>query len=141
MVSKEGDIYSYGIVLIEMMTAKSPIDTMFEGDLDLHKYAKSAALSDHIDPTLLDDGVSASNKIDRKLGCIKSVIEIGVKCSVESPQDRMRIEDVIEELQITRDVLNELDVIGIMQTKVQTIEVIFEYDFCLNADMLNCFTY
>uniref|UniRef100_A0A803MCJ8 Protein kinase domain-containing protein n=1 Tax=Chenopodium quinoa TaxID=63459 RepID=A0A803MCJ8_CHEQI len=66
MVSEEGDIYSYGIVLLEMMTAKTPTDRMFGGDLDLHKYAKSALLTDQlskiIDPRLLDDSIGARNR-------------------------------------------------------------------------------
>uniref|UniRef100_A0A803MCK1 non-specific serine/threonine protein kinase n=1 Tax=Chenopodium quinoa TaxID=63459 RepID=A0A803MCK1_CHEQI len=116
-VSKEGDVYSYGIVLIEMMTTKTPTDRMFEEGLDMHNFAKSA-LSEHliniIDPRLLIDGTSASNKNEdqklvgnesTKMKCLKSLIEIGVKCSVETPQDRMRIKDAIRELQLTRDML------------------------------------
>ncbi|KMS99691.1 hypothetical protein BVRB_1g021560 [Beta vulgaris subsp. vulgaris] len=117
IVSKEGDIYSYGIVLIEMMTSKNPTDMMFEGGLAIHNYAKSATFSnqliDIIDPRLLEDGAGTSEvneekilaEIDRKMKCIRCVIEIGVKCSVESPQDRMQIEDAVRELQVTRDIL------------------------------------
>ncbi|XP_021758682.1 putative receptor-like protein kinase At3g47110 [Chenopodium quinoa] len=118
MVSKEGDIYSYGIVLIEMMTAKAPTSTMFGGGLDLHNYAKSALseqLINMIDPRLLDDGACASNENkdqklvgnydSSKMMCLKLLIESGVKCSVETPQDRMRIKDAIRELQMTRDML------------------------------------
>lgn len=117
MVTKEGDIYSYGIVLIEMITAKNPINTAFQEGLDLHSYAKSALLSDQlitiIDPKLLDDCVGSSNggedevlaENKRIIKCTRSLIEIGVRCSVESPEDRMRMEDAIRELQATRDVL------------------------------------
>ncbi|CAO2833174.1 unnamed protein product [Amaranthus hypochondriacus] len=110
--SKEGDIYSFGIVLIELMTAKSPINPMFEGDLDLHKYAQSGLLSDElmniIDPRLLNNCGSPRND-NMIIECVRSVMEMGVKCSAESPQNRMRIEDAISELKKTMDIwLKEL---------------------------------
>ncbi|XP_021744369.1 putative receptor-like protein kinase At3g47110 [Chenopodium quinoa] len=126
MVSKEGDMYSCGIVLIEMMSTIYPTNRMFEGDLDLHKYAKSALadqLTEIIDPKLFDDNVVASSgsqyvalaRYDCYVKCVWSVIDIGVKCSVGSPQDRMRIEDAIRELKITQEMfLKELSVVEAM---------------------------
>ena len=49
VVSIKGDVYSYGIILLEMIIGKRPIDSMFsEGysmfseGLNLHKYASMA---------------------------------------------------------------------------------------------------
>ncbi|XP_021720192.1 probable LRR receptor-like serine/threonine-protein kinase At3g47570 [Chenopodium quinoa] len=121
IVSEEGDIYSYGIVLLEMMTAKTPTDRMFGGDLDLHKYAKSALLTDQlskiIDPRLLDarngnqDETLAST--DCYIKCIKSVVKVGLKCSVQSSLYRITIKDAINELLGTKDkLLKELRIIN-----------------------------
>eukprot|EP01018_Ginkgo_biloba_P027963 Gb_07415 [translate_table: standard] len=41
-VSAKGDVYSYGVLLLEMFTRKRPINEMFEGDLNLHKWVRSA---------------------------------------------------------------------------------------------------
>ncbi|GAY57262.1 hypothetical protein CUMW_178090 [Citrus unshiu] len=57
-VSTNGDVYSYGILLLEMVTTKKPTDVMFEGDLNLHRFTRMA-LPDHVmdivDPILLND--------------------------------------------------------------------------------------
>ncbi|PWA75808.1 hypothetical protein CTI12_AA224780 [Artemisia annua] len=69
-VSRIGDMYSFGILLLEMITSKKPTDTMFGEGLSLHIYAK-AAMGDGghgiVDPALLnDDGKLApsTNKED-----------------------------------------------------------------------------
>ncbi|XP_021720088.1 putative receptor-like protein kinase At3g47110 [Chenopodium quinoa] len=124
-VSKEGDIYSYGIVLIEMMVAKPPTAGMFKEGLDLHKYVKKALfknqLSKVIDPRLLDDCNGARNGVQDensaanvcKMKCIKSLIKVGLKCSVDSPQNRIKIKDAINDLQDTKDTfLKELCIIN-----------------------------
>ncbi|XP_050281606.1 putative receptor-like protein kinase At3g47110 [Quercus robur] len=51
-----GDVYSYGILLLEMFTGKQPTDDMFKDGLNLHDFVKTALLDqviDSLDPNLL----------------------------------------------------------------------------------------
>jgi serine/threonine protein kinase len=41
-VSVLGDIYSYGILLLEMFTGKRPTDDMFKDGLNIHKFIAMA---------------------------------------------------------------------------------------------------
>ncbi|KAM7462591.1 hypothetical protein LguiA_030712 [Lonicera macranthoides] len=123
-VSTNGDIYSYGILLLEMMTGISPIDPMFSEGLNLHNYAKAALpnnVRQIVEPRLLcndEEGVeqvAATNMQingrersinDNRMGdCVVSVVKIGVACSMESPQDRMDLNDVIHQLQLIKSTL------------------------------------
>ncbi|XP_050241844.1 probable LRR receptor-like serine/threonine-protein kinase At3g47570 [Quercus robur] len=60
-ISTSGDIFSYGILLLEMFTGKKPIDEMFIDGLSIHKFT-SMALPEHVmdivDPSMFfeEDG-------------------------------------------------------------------------------------
>lgn len=112
-VSILGDVYSYGILLLEMFTGKRPTGTEFREALSLHNYVKMA-LPDNVidiaDQHLLsenNDGeeINSDGKRtrDTRIACITSILQIGVSCSKESPADRMHIGDALKELQRTKD--------------------------------------
>jgi serine/threonine protein kinase len=103
-VSTYGDVYSYGTLLLEMITGKRPTDSMFEDGIGLHNYVKMA-LPDRVlqvaDPTLLrevDQGASS----DQILQCLTSISEVGVFCSERFPRERMDISNVVAELNRTK---------------------------------------
>lgn len=41
-LSTEGDVYSLGIIILEILTGKRPTDEMFTEGLNLHKYVENA---------------------------------------------------------------------------------------------------
>ena len=45
-VSIYGDVYSYGILLLEMLTGKRPTNSIYQDSLNLHDFVK-AALPEH----------------------------------------------------------------------------------------------
>lgn len=120
-MSPYGDVYSYGILLLEMFTGKRPTDSMFRDGLDLHKFAEMGLpeqMADILDPIVLSSGVENEEeiittenggmvqlKVDQMQECLISIVRIGVACSVESPRERMDIGDVVKELQLIKDIL------------------------------------
>ncbi|XP_065622459.1 receptor kinase-like protein Xa21 [Quercus suber] len=112
-VSTKGDVYSYGILLLEMITGKRPTDHMFEGGFSLHHYASMALpncvmeiadskLLNNVDEVIDNHNFSPTN---RKEECLISMVKVGVACSVDLPQERWDISKAISELHLVRDIL------------------------------------
>ncbi|KAK3427960.1 hypothetical protein EUGRSUZ_F04082 [Eucalyptus grandis] len=107
-VSREGDVYSYGVLLLEIFTGLSPTSNTFRDNLNLHNYVAEAIPQRAIeitDPALLHEGEShnssqdslhESNRIFQE--CLETIYRIGLACSVEEPRRRMSIDKVATQL-------------------------------------------
>ncbi|GKA11243.1 leucine-rich repeat protein [Tanacetum coccineum] len=105
-MTSSGDVYSFGILLPEVMNGKKPTEDMFNEGLSLHKFT-CMALPDHVIDVIDDDAiVLQSTKANAKKmeECLGATIKIGVSCSMDSPPQRMKIEIVVNELQRILDV-------------------------------------
>ncbi|KAK9665004.1 hypothetical protein RND81_14G083600 [Saponaria officinalis] len=99
--STDGDIYSYGILLLELMTGKKPTDSIFKDDLNLHLYAEAALLDQVL--YIVDQTLPENDEIIIAEEIIASVVQVGVACSNHMPEHRIRITEVISKLQAARD--------------------------------------
>ncbi|CAI0376423.1 unnamed protein product [Linum tenue] len=112
-VSTSGDVYSYGMLLLEMFTGKRPTDEMFKDGLNLHRHAEVGSWTEAreiLDVVLVDEieGASISFATTTMVQeCVVSILGIGIAASVESPGERMRISDIAVELDGIRDKLAE----------------------------------
>ncbi|XP_024197611.1 probable LRR receptor-like serine/threonine-protein kinase At3g47570 [Rosa chinensis] len=115
-VSTYGDVYSFGILLLEMFTGKRPTDHVFSDSLNLHNYVKKALpelVSEISESLVLQEGttnVAEAHRHSRLISvraqkieeCLTLILGIGIACSVESPTNRKDINDVASELQSIR---------------------------------------
>ncbi|KAJ4803165.1 hypothetical protein LUZ62_015731 [Rhynchospora pubera] len=101
--SIEGDMYSYGILLLEMFTGVSPTDERLRDGVSLHKHVEMAfpeQVGDIIDSKLFSTSNVEANTYasENVFDCLVSVIQCGLWCSKESLKDRISIKDAIKQL-------------------------------------------
>ncbi|CAL0311723.1 unnamed protein product [Lupinus luteus] len=111
-VSIEGDMYSFGILILEMLTGRRPTDEMFKDGQTLHNYVRISIpnhLSQIVDQTILSgkleqvaDNESMIFTDPNVKECLLSLFSIALACSVESPKQRMSMFVVIKELNLIR---------------------------------------
>lgn len=101
-MSTIGDVYSFGILVLEILTGMRPTDEAFKDSLNLHNFV-SSALPNHI-AEIVDPLVREEFQMNDKANeCVASVLRIGVACSKDIPSGRMSVAEVVRELCKTRD--------------------------------------
>ncbi|KAM4085426.1 hypothetical protein ACJW30_10G027000 [Castanea mollissima] len=93
-VSTKGDIYSYGIILLEMITRKKPTNEIFVGELGMRQWI--ASLHDQME--VVDDGllrIEDGRDVTALQTILSSILELGLRCSEDLPNGRPDIKDVV----------------------------------------------
>jgi serine/threonine protein kinase len=111
--STAGDVYSFGIMLLELLTGKNPTHESFIEGLNLTKWVKSAFPANVVqvlDPELLllmsnlyHNGEPISPEI--QYGCLITILWVGLSCTAESRDGRICIRSALHELISARETL------------------------------------
>ncbi|TYH29919.1 hypothetical protein ES288_A01G051800v1 [Gossypium darwinii] len=79
IVSTKGDVYSFGILMMETITRKKPTNEMFEGETSLRisNIGRKRSATDN---------------------CALSILQVGLECSVEAPDERLDMKETVTKL-------------------------------------------
>ncbi|MED6181352.1 hypothetical protein PIB30_018685 [Stylosanthes scabra] len=90
--TKESDVYSFGIVLLELLTGKRPV--MFTQDEDIVKWVKKqlqrGQITELLEPGLLELDPESSEWEEFLLG-----VKVGLLCTAPDPLDRPTMSDIV----------------------------------------------
>uniref|UniRef100_A0ACD5WMX1 Uncharacterized protein n=1 Tax=Avena sativa TaxID=4498 RepID=A0ACD5WMX1_AVESA len=108
-ISIGGDVYSFGVLLLELLTGKRPTDDTFVDGLTLRIFSESMfpdGVAEILDPHMAHE---------EHQGCVEAwlqryivpLVALGLSCTVESPKDRPGMKDVCAKLSAIRDAFLE----------------------------------
>ncbi|XP_030958684.1 receptor kinase-like protein Xa21 [Quercus lobata] len=125
--STSGDVYGFGILLLEMIIAKKPTDRMFQEGLSLNNFISEvheSKILDIADPRLFKDyesvtrssstscsiggdsssSSSASNNNNNNITlrseeCVAAMVGVGLSCAAHSSKERFTMREALSKLQ------------------------------------------
>ncbi|KAL6200289.1 hypothetical protein ACLB2K_030071 [Fragaria x ananassa] len=97
MLTKGGDVYSFGIILMETFTGKKPTDEMFVEEMYLKQWVADSALLDVVDANLQVTEADDRDFVNKN-ECLSSIMRLALACSAESPEKRVNMQDALATL-------------------------------------------
>ncbi|KAG8390934.1 hypothetical protein BUALT_Bualt01G0135200 [Buddleja alternifolia] len=114
--SPAGDVYSYGILLLELFTGKSPTHEIFSGGLSLRSWVQDQFPNnvEHVlDNELLQeinsfgDNKGQCDKLERRRDCLITIFRIALSCVADSSDARITIRDALDRLKTVENTLRK----------------------------------
>ncbi|KAG9137536.1 hypothetical protein Leryth_018841 [Lithospermum erythrorhizon] len=94
-VSPAGDIYSFGILMMETFTKKRPCDELFTENVSLKEWVHDHFSRDQSVQVLDFDLLSRNGqRTNQEMKSLSSIMELALNCCKDSPKERMNIKDV-----------------------------------------------
>ncbi|XP_068311186.1 probable LRR receptor-like serine/threonine-protein kinase At3g47570 [Pyrus communis] len=91
-----GDVYSFGIVLIETFTKRKPTDEMFVGEMNLKQWIADSlfldvAIDEVVDADIL--GTEEDGDFVSRGDCLSSVMRLALACTAALARERINMKD------------------------------------------------
>ncbi|MCD9644913.1 hypothetical protein HAX54_033439 [Datura stramonium] len=93
-VSTKGDVYSFGILLMETFTRKRPVDDLFVGDFTLKRWICQSLPNRLVDVVDINLFSLDEENFTSKERCFKSIMELALECTNDLPEERICMEDI-----------------------------------------------
>jgi LRR receptor-like serine/threonine-protein kinase FLS2 len=97
IVSVRGDVYSFGIVMMDTFTRRKPTDEMFLGEISLKQWVANSLFADAIIEVIDTDLLATNEDHDfvSKRNCLSSVMRLAIACSANSPEERVNMQEAL----------------------------------------------
>lgn len=92
-VDEKTDIYSYGVVLLELLTGKMPVDPAFGESVDIVEWVRRKMRNKRALEAALDSSIAGECKHVQEEMLL--VLRIALLCTAKLPKDRPSMRDII----------------------------------------------